>query len=74
MKRIGTHLGALALLLCWGLAAQGTESPPTSAAAAKAAASPDSPQLQAFKKAIRSFVTGSLRAGKLAPPPAAESK
>jgi ketosteroid isomerase-like protein len=53
MKRFAMQLGALTLLLCSALVAQGTESPPASAAAAKAAASPDTPELQAFKKAIR---------------------
>jgi len=57
MKRLAMHLGALALLLSWTLVAQSTEPPPTSAAAAKTAASPDTPQLQAFKKAIQAKYT-----------------
>ena len=52
MKTLLATVAALALAgaSCWAGAA---DSPPSSAAAAKAAASPDSPELQAFKKAIR---------------------
>jgi hypothetical protein len=55
MKRIVSTLSAIAMLACpWGLTrAADAPPPPTNAAAAKAAAAPDSPELQAFKKAIR---------------------
>jgi uncharacterized protein DUF4440 len=54
MKRLVTSLAATALLIFSHSAATAAESaPPTSAAAAKKAASPDSPELAAFKKAIR---------------------
>ena len=48
MRRVITALSALLLLVTAAYAEN-----PTTEAAAKAAASPDSPQLQAFKKAIR---------------------
>jgi ketosteroid isomerase-like protein len=51
MKRIIAGISVLALLLCGSSLAQ--DSVPKNAAAAKAAASPDSPELQTFKKAIR---------------------
>ena len=54
MKRLLTSLTAATLLICFHSSVTGAESaPPTSAAAAKKAASPDSPELAAFKKAIR---------------------
>src|SRR5688572_3626219 len=54
MKQLSTLLAAATVLIfshCAVMAAQSV--PPTSAAAAKAAASADSPELAAFKKAIR---------------------
>jgi ketosteroid isomerase-like protein len=51
MKWIIGGMSVLALLLCGSSLAQ--DSVPKNAAAAKAAASPDSPELQTFKKAIR---------------------
>ena len=54
MKRLVTSLAAAALLIVSQSAVTAAESvPPASAAAAKKAASPDSPELAAFKKAIR---------------------
>jgi ketosteroid isomerase-like protein len=51
MKWIIAGMSVLALLLCGSSLAQ--DSVPKNAAAAKAAASPDSAELQTFKKAIR---------------------
>jgi ketosteroid isomerase-like protein len=53
MKRIVAGMTVLVLLICGLSVAQAQDSAPESAAAAKAAASPDSAELQAFKKAIR---------------------
>jgi hypothetical protein len=54
MKQLSTLLAAAAVLIFSHCAVMAAESaPPTSAAAAKKAASADSPELAAFKKAIR---------------------
>jgi hypothetical protein len=54
MKRLSTLLAATAVVIFSPCAVMAAESaPPTSAAAAKKAASADSPELAAFKKAIR---------------------
>ena len=54
MKPVLTCLAATALLIVSHSAAMAAErAPPTSATAAKKAASPESPELVAFKKAIR---------------------
>jgi hypothetical protein len=54
MKQLSTLLAAATVLIFSHCAVMAAESvPPTSAAAAKTAASADSPELAAFKKAIR---------------------
>jgi len=54
MKCLLTSLAAIAMLICSHSVAMAAESaPPTTAAAAKKAASAESPELTAFKKAIR---------------------
>jgi hypothetical protein len=53
MKTPVALLTAVLVTLVMSHPVRGAESPPTSAAAAKAAASPDTPELQAFRKAIR---------------------
>jgi len=53
MTRIVGTLGVIAVLVCASAVTLAADAPPpTSAVAAKAAASPDSPELQAFRKAI----------------------